>query len=214
MATSSGHARAWIGVIALAGSLAAIVVALTSAESPAGSRVAKRGARTGAAPGAGAFSWLTPIAAPGTWRRATVASGGAILFYPSSWKSIPGDKGTVTAALRDGRGIYHGYLNITPRRAAEQLAGWAAFRTARNRDEGDARVRVLVSSEGLRFAQAGGSCVIDEYLSRVGSHPYRELACIVSGKRFTNVFVGAALVSDWPTLGPVVERAASALIAR
>ena len=70
----------------------------------------------------------------------------------------------------------------------------------------------------LRSTGLGGtrtlpaSCVIDDYLSRVGSNPYREIACIAAGSRATNVFVGAALIPDWQRLGPVIERAASSLL--
>jgi hypothetical protein len=142
------------------------------------------------------------------------ASGGAVLFHPPGWKQTRGDKGTVSFSLRDGRGLYRGYLNVTPRQGAERLASWADFRTKRNRAEGDRRVREQVAAEGLHFAAASGSCVIDDYLSRVGSHPYTELACIASGRRYTNVFIGAALSRDWGRLGPVIERAASALIER
>ena len=195
--------------------LAAAVVSLAStAWSSSGERGSTRGGQTGAAGQRGAFAWLRPASAPAGWVGATIASGGATLFYPSSWTPIPGDRGTVTASLRDGAGRYRGYLNLTPQQGAEQLAGWAAFRTRRNSADGDQRTRTVAAGEGLRFSGAHGSCVIDEYLSRVDSNPYREVACIVAGARFTNVFVGAALVSDWPSLGPVIERAASAVIAR
>jgi hypothetical protein len=120
----------------------------------------------------------------------------------------------VTAALRDGRGLYAGYLNVTPRQGAEQLEGWARFRIDHIRDEGDTSVRQLAAAEGLQFRNGTGSCVIDEYLSRVGSHSYREIACIVSGHRNTGVFIGAALQRDWPTLGRTVEQAGSALLQR
>jgi hypothetical protein len=126
---------------------------------------------------------------------------------------IPGDTGTVTVALRE-KGLYRGYLNVTPREGAEQLTGWAAFRTARNTDEGDRRVHEIAAAEGLRFGEARGSCVTDDYLSRVASHAYREVACIVAGRRYIDVFVGATLRSAWTTLGGVVERAASALVVR
>jgi hypothetical protein len=126
----------------------------------------------------------------------------------------PGDTGTVTASLRDRAGLYHGYLNVTPRQGRERLTGWARFRITRNREEGDADVHALAVGAGLRFRGARGSCVIDEYLSREGSHPYRELACIVAGRRATSVFVGAALRQDWPSIGPLLERAASDLIER
>jgi hypothetical protein len=120
----------------------------------------------------------------------------------------------VTASLRDRAGLYHGYLNVTPRQGRERLTGWAAFRTRRNREEGDTGVRELAAAPGLGFRNAHGSCVIDDYLSGAASHPYRELACIVVGLRATSVFVGASLQHDWPTIGPLLERAASYFIER
>ena len=157
------------------------------------------------------LSGLSPLAPPEQWTSATIRSGAATLSYPSSWQSIPGDSGTVTAALRDRAGLYAGYLNVTPRQGREQLGGWAAFRTHRNAEDGDRQVHELEAAEGIGFTNARGSCVVDQYLSRVGAHRYRELACIVAGRGHTSVFVGAALVSDWRTLGSVLERAAASL---
>jgi hypothetical protein len=151
---------------------------------------------------------------PTGWRRAELSSGAATLAYPRGWKAIPGDAGTVSFAIRDRSGRYLGYLNVTPRQGAERLAGWGAFRTRRNAEEGDRRVRELSSSKNVAFVGARSSCVLDDYLSRVGSHAYRELACIVAGRRSTSVFVGAALIEDWSTLGPVIEHAARTLVER
>jgi hypothetical protein len=81
-------------------------------------------------------------------------------------------------------------------------------------EDGDQRTHIVTAAENLRLGSARGSCVVDDYLSRVGSHPYREVACIFTGNRSTNVFVGATLAGDWPTLGRVVERAASAFTER
>jgi hypothetical protein len=75
-------------------------------------------------------------------------------------------------------------------------------------------VRTVAAAENLRFTAGRGSCVIDDYRSRVGFHTYRELACIVAGHHSTNVFVGAALRSDWPALARVIERAAATLTER
>jgi hypothetical protein len=161
-----------------------------------------------------AFAWLHPRAAPAGWRAATTARSNATLFYPPDWKPIPGDRGTVTAALRDDAGLYVGYVNVTPRQRAERLEGWAQFRISHIREEGGTRVRKLAAAEGLQFRSGTGSCVIDEYLSRVGSHPYREIACIVSGRRHTSVFIGAAFQRDWPTLGLTLEQEGSALLQR
>jgi hypothetical protein len=118
----------------------------------------------------------------------------------------------VTRSLRDASGFYIGYLNLTPRQGAEQLHGWASIRTAHNREEGDRQVREVAAAEGLRFRNARGSCVIDDYLSKVGGNPYREIACLVGGHRHTDVFIGAALTRDWSTLSGTLERAASALL--
>jgi hypothetical protein len=215
MATSKHRTRRRLSTVATIALLGTGVASVTSvALSSSGSRVTDRGTRTAAARVAGGLSWLRPAPAPKAWTSLTIASGGATLSYPSNWKPIPGDRGTVTAALRDSRGLYRGYLNVTPRQGAEQLAGWAAFRTRRNMQEGDQRTRILAAAEHLRLGSVRGSCVVDDYLSRVGSHPYREVACIFTGNRYTNVFVGAALMRDWPTLGRVVERAASAFTER
>src|SRR6476646_4918879 len=189
MATSDAVRRALLAALAAA-ALAAALVTITSASSAGRSRPSPH------------------------WTSATIASGAATLTYPSSWKPIPGDSGTVSVALRDRAGRYRGYLNVTPRQGAERRAGWAAFRIHRNLEEGDRQVRELTASQDVAFADARGSCVEDEYRSRVGANPYHELACIVAGRRSTSVFIGAALVPDWRTLGPTIRRAAAAFVER
>lgn len=189
-------------LLAAATDLATAPVAFGATRSPAGR------------PAAG-FSWVRAGQAPAGWTQATTASGNATMFYPADWKPIPGDRGTVTAAVRDATGAYRGYLNVTPDQGAEpKNNGWAAFRTRRNREEGDKHVHQLAAADELSFRDARGSCVIDDYLSRVGSHPYHEIACIVTGRRHTSVLVAAALQPDWPTVGPILERATSAFIER
>jgi hypothetical protein len=213
MATSSAIKRRWMIAATTVGLLGPAVAAAAIAPGVSGSRAAHTGAGAGAL-ARSSLSRLRPGPAPATWRQATIASGAATLSYPRGWKPISGDVGTVSFALRDRSGRYLGYINVTPRQGEERLAGWAAFRTRRNAEDEDKAVHALASAERVRFAGAHGSCVIDEYASRVGSNAYRELACIVAGKRSTAVFVGATLVADWPTLGPIVERAASSLIER
>ena len=117
-------------------------------------------------------------------------------------------------SLRSDKGLYVGYLNVTPRQGGERLHGWGAFRLNRNREEGDLHVTQVAAAEGLRFRHARGSCVIDDYLSRVGSHPYREIACIVTGRRHTDVFIAAALQGNWRMVSGTLEHAASSLIQR
>jgi hypothetical protein len=152
---------------------------------------------------------LRPARAPRGWSILTSASGQLTLSYPPTWKTLRGDVGSVTAALQDARGVYVGYLNGTPRQGGEQLHGWGRYRVEHNRAEGDRNVHEAAAAEGLRFIGAHGSCVIDDYLSRVGSHRYREIACIVAGQHATSVFIGAALLKDWRQIHPALERAAS-----
>lgn len=217
MATGTSRAftrNAASGILA-ASLLAGVLVALLlRAPGSTGSRDATGGARAPSAADVGHFPALASSGAPHGWAMATIASGGATLFHPANWKQISGDRGTISFALRDRRGRYLAYLNVTPRQGAEQLAGWPSFRVARNREEGDREVRPVAEAENLRLRNARGSCVIDDYLSRVGAHPYRELACIVTGHRFSDVFVGATLRASYTALGSSVEHAASSLIQR
>jgi hypothetical protein len=191
---------------------AALALALVPGAGASGVRAPAGAPGVIAAGPATAFSWLRPAPAPGSWAHATTATSGATLFYPANWIQIPGDKGTVTRSLRDSQGLYVGYLNVTPRQGTERLHGWAALRTGHNREEGDRQVRQLTAAEGLRFRDARGSCVVDDYLSRVGGNAYREIACLVTGHRDTDVFIGAALKRDWPAVSVILERAASAFV--
>jgi hypothetical protein len=213
-ARSSHHVGWWAAAAALAGFIVALAVALLSTHGSDAAPRAERGASGTVASGRAAFSWLVPHPAPSGWPGVTLSSGGATLFHPPGWKPIPGDNGTVSVALRSAGGLYLGYLNVTPKEGEERIAGWPAFRVARNRDEGDTDVREIAATEGLHFGDSRVSCVIDDYRSRVGSHDYRELACILEGPQAANVFVGASMRSDWRTLGPVLDRAASSLIER
>lgn len=207
MATATSRTRL------LAASALGLAAAVAGAALLTGGVASGRAARTGspAAPrsATSAFAWLRPAGAPRDWAHITTPPGSATLFYPPAWKTLGGDPGTVTAALRDGAGRYHGYLNVTPRQGDERLATWAAFRLARNRDEGDTDVRELAQAGALPFLGAIGACVIDDYRSRVGSHPYRELACLVRGRSSTDVLIAATAQADWGMLAGDVERAAA-----
>ncbi|MGN6167067.1 MAG: hypothetical protein ACTHQQ_02715 [Solirubrobacteraceae bacterium] len=191
--------------------LAAVPLILGAGSSGARAHV---GGRTVTSRPAGPFAWLRPLPAPAGWQHATTASSQATLFYPPGWRRVSGDRGTVSRALRDRRGRYIGYVNVTPRQGAEQPHRWAAFRTGHNRDEGDKQVREVAAAEDLHFRNASGSCVIDDYLSKVGSNPYREIACLITGHRHADVFIGAALRPHWRALSGTLERAASAFVQR
>jgi hypothetical protein len=211
MATATSRRRRTIALSAVAAVTAGAVIALLAGAA------APRGGTAAAAPPSTAplsFAWLRPADPPHGWAHVSTPSGAATLFYPPTWTTQPGDPGTVSVALRDAAGAYHAYLNVTPRQGDEHLSSWPAFRLGRNRDEGDTQVHALASAGGLRFRDAVGSCVIDDYRSRVGSHPYRELACLVTGRRFTDVFIGATLQGGWSRLGVDIERAATSFTQR
>jgi hypothetical protein len=155
---------------------------------------------------------LGPRTAPAGWQAAPLPSGAATVRRPAGWVREEGDTGTVTFALRGAGGSYLGYLNVTPRQGAERLRGWASFRLARNREEGDRDVRELAAREGVSFTGARGSCVIDDYGSRAGDNPYREIACFVRGRRSASVVIAAGLRSDWPKVEPTLARAVQSFI--
>ncbi len=201
----------------------AVVLALLAAVAAMAMFVSARGSGSGhssaAVPAAaiepGALlASLRPRSAPSGWPAASIASGAATLHGPPGWSAVEGDTGTVSFALRGAQGSYLGYLNVTPRQGEERLRGWAAFRLARNREEGDRGVREVASREGVAFPGAHGSCVIDDYASRVGANPYRELACIVRGPHAESVLIAAALRPDWGRIAPSLVRAAEAFAER
>jgi hypothetical protein len=154
-----------------------------------------------------AFAWVHPQAPPAGWKTRDLPSGNARLAYPRSWRLTRTDPGTVTGALRHGGQII-GYLNITPQGGQENLANWASFRPAHNREEGDRDLTPLSSATGLRFQDGTGSCVQDSYSTET-NHRYREIACIVRGTSATTVIVASAPPADWRQLSPTLERAVS-----
>jgi len=154
------------------------------------------------------FGWLHPGPAPNGWRMVALRPSGAALPVPPGWRSIRGDAGTASAAVYDAHRTIVGYLNATPRQQGESLAGWRAFRPRHNAQEGNTDVRTLASATGLRFRTGTGSCVQDSYRTSITS--YREIACIVRGRRGTTVIVAAATPSRWPRLAATLEQAVSA----
>jgi hypothetical protein len=155
-----------------------------------------------------AFAWLHPAVAPADWTTVRLP-GSVALSAPPSWEPAAGDPGTKTLVTRAPSGQIVGYLNATPRQGDENAAGWAGFRVAHNREEGDREVRRLASARDLHFRSATGSCVIDSYLTTSGNR-YREIACLVAGRASTTVIVAAAPPSRWHSYGPLLRRAVSA----
>ena len=207
-----GAARGAATLALLAAATAAAFALATGSSGHSPARASAAGTVV-AAPGA-LLAALGPRPAASGWPAATIASGAATLRHPPDWPRVAGDAGTVSFALRSSSGRYLGYLNVTPQQGAERLRGWGAFRVRRNREEGDRGVTELASREGIVFPGGRGSCVIDDYASRVGSNPYRELACIVRGRSSASVVVAAASRPEWPRLAPRLVRATEAFAER
>jgi len=167
-----------------------------------GSTSSNRQART--------FRWLHPRPVPDGWKLARLPSGAATFAYPGTWRAIRTDRGTASVALLGHRGNIRGYLNATPRQGTERLANWPSFRIHHLREEESSdNVRLIADAQGLRFRSGQGSCVIDSY--RTSRTRYREIACLVAGRRTSSVLVGAAPPKTWAQQAETIERAIASL---
>ncbi len=156
------------------------------------------------------LSSLKPMPAPAGWMHRSLPSGGAVLWYPPALKLIPGDPTSVSAAARNQSSVIVAYLNDGPRQGNEQARTWPSFRLAHLRDESDSSVHEDGQAFGVAFRGGTGSCVLDDYVTHVGSHHYREIACFAVGKTSSDVIVATALDSDWTTYASELVRAVEA----
>jgi hypothetical protein len=147
---------------------------------------------------------LLPADAPIGWSHfdVPVSRGAATLGYPPQFAPFAGDVGTASAAVRDPTGRIRAYLNVTPRQGDERLRGFAAFRVHRLADEHDRSVHLEAAEQGPALHGGHRSCVLDDYVTRIGRHHYRELACFVVGSGGgAAVVVAAATTADWRQIG-------------
>jgi hypothetical protein len=79
-----------------------------------------------------------------------------------------------------------------------------------SREEDAWAVRMLAASRGVRFLGGTGSCVIDSYVTRVGSNHYTEVACLVQGQTGASVIVAAAPTAGWTRASGLLLRAIAA----
>jgi hypothetical protein len=96
------------------------------------------------------------------------------------------------------------------RHGGENLRNWAGYRLRVLRAEDASSAREDAEATGLVFLGGTGSCVIDDYLTRIGAHHYQELACLVQGRHGASVIVAAAPAARWASARPLLERAAAA----
>jgi hypothetical protein len=160
---------------------------------------AARAVPAGVRPPPPRFAWLVPTSAPASWGFGELpgSTAQATIAYPPSFSPITGDTGTVSFASRTANGAIRAYLNVTPRQGAERPHGFARFRVRLLGSDDDRDVQQEAAAEGLTFRGGHGSCVMDRYVTRVGHHHYREIACLVAGAHTSAVVVGAAATSAW-----------------
>jgi hypothetical protein len=171
------------------------------------------GATAGASPTSGPFAGLASAPAPTGWSQFDVPVPPAIvtIAFPPSFTPIGGDRGTVSAAVRDDTGRVRAYLNVTPRQGDERQRGFAAFRVHILAGEHDQSVNLEARAEGVTFGGGRGSCLLDDYVTRLGHYHYRELACFVEGHGAGAVVVAAATVDAWSRYEPLLRQAVASL---
>jgi hypothetical protein len=137
-----------------------------------------------------------------------------VLSYPPSLHRLAGDKDAVSAARLSPGGAFRLYLNATPRQGAERQRHWAAFRLRLLRSDDAASAHQDAAAEGVKFRGGTGSCVIDDYVTRIGGHHYQEIACLVQGQTSASVIVAAAPAAQWARARPLLFRAVAAYLVR
>ena len=156
------------------------------------------------------FLTLTPAAAPASWPRLALPDGTAVLSYPPSLRPVSGDKGAVTVARLGPAGSYALYLNATPRQGTENLQNWAAARLQHLHADETASARQDAAAGGVAFLGGTGTCVLDDYVTEIGAHHYKEIACLVQGTSGASVVVAAAPAAQWTQAAPLLEQAIAA----
>ena len=105
-------------------------------------------------------------------------------------------------------------VNATPQEGDERLAGWAEFRIGHLRGDDASSVHEESEAEGLAFRSGRGSCVIDDYVTKVGHHSFHEIACLVEGAKGGSVIVAVAPSPAGNSVNATLERAVSSYLVR
>jgi len=131
------------------------------------------------------------------------------MWYPPSMHPAAGDPYSTTVEGTSVGGKVSSYLNATPRQSDETLENWPSFRVEHLREESASTVTVLSRASGLSFRGGRGTCLIDEYVTKVKSNRYREIACYVVGMRSSAAVIAAAPASGWSGVAQELEQAVS-----
>ncbi|MFF2243541.1 hypothetical protein ACFVTM_05115 [Arthrobacter sp. NPDC058130] len=188
----------------------------TTAVLGAGGCGSRTGNRAPAASPSGAtpFAWFHAGQAPAGWQSMELPDATAVLSVPPDASPVPGDPGSVSATAKAPNGDLRIYLNATPQQGEESLSNWPEFRLAHLTGENAASANRLADRAGMPFRGGVGSCVEDTYVTRVGAHKYREIACLVAGSQGGSVLVAAAPADAWDQYSPVIEQAVDAYAPR
>jgi hypothetical protein len=155
----------------------------------------------------GPFTWLAQTSLPSGWTRLDGVPRLGSLPVPPGFRAVAGDRGSLTAALFGPGGAYLGYLNATPIEGGELLQGWPEFRLKHLRDDDARQVHVDAAAQAVRTRTALRSCVIDDYVTRVGQHRFHEVACLVMYHSVGRVIVAASPSGDPAHVFDTLERA-------
>ena len=158
----------------------------------------------------GVFAWLRQTSLPHGWTQLDGTSSVAPLPLPPGFHAVAGDRGTLTAVLLGRGGAYLGYLNATPRQGDERLQGWPKFRLEHLRDDDARFAREDRAAQLVRTGTALRSCVVDDYVTRVASHDFHEVACLVVQHSVSSVIVAATPSGDPAHVWAVLRRAVAA----
>jgi hypothetical protein len=170
-------------------------VAFLAVADAAGSRVAS-------------FRWFAVAPAPASWKHRALPSGAGILSYPATFVDGHDSDGVARERL-DRHGSVLVYLDLSPKQGSESLRNWPSYRLGLVRGE-SSDVHEDGHTFGLTFRGGRGSCVLDDYRTRVKNHHYREIACFVQGHKGAAVLIAAALESEWVRAAKTLERALDA----
>ena len=190
-----------------AGLLGATALIVTTACSSSGQNLMSGEQLAAAAPSASApFAWFQPGPAPEGWTTMELPDGTAVLPLPPGATPMESDPGSVSAALTAPDGELLVYLNATPQQGEESQANWPAFRLDHLTGENAASAARISNRTAMMFRGGSGSCVADRYVTRIGAHEYREMACLVGGARGGSVLVVATAAESWDRYAPLLEQ--------
>jgi hypothetical protein len=157
------------------------------------------------------LAWFSATAAPARWHHDPLPGGAGVLAAPPQFQRLHADPGTVARGLgQAGQALPAVYLDATPQQGDESLAGWPRFRLAHLTDDDASSADIDAAAAGLRFQGGIGSCVLDDYVTKVQANHFREVACFVHGQHGGSVIVAATLARDWNTYSALVERSVEA----